>query len=191
MPIPFLPVLALAFQAPSLDFAFQPSGIVEKVGGYAPYGLKLSPVKPEAVKKTPEVASPQYGTVKIGRYGFLVLLDGKDKLYVDSNANGDLTDDPATIWSEKTYKTSTGEAKSFQGFATVDLTYGGKTIPSRIGVYSAEPGALGYYQDFALAGKITLGAKTYNAILADGSAEFDLAGTENLHELLLLLDKDG
>ncbi|RYG41067.1 hypothetical protein EON79_21470, partial [bacterium] len=190
MPIPLLPVLLLPLQGPALDLTFQPSGIVAKVGGYAPYGFKATAEKPAALTQAPEAAAPLYGSLKIGGREFLVLIDGGKKFYVDSNANGDLTDDPAPIWEEKTYKTSQGEAKSYSGFATVDLVYGGKTYPSRVGLYATpKPDEFGYYADFALAGKVTLGAKSYDAILADSTLAFDPADAKG--NALLLIDKDG
>jgi len=82
-----------------------PSGAMPKLGGYRPQQVKLAKNKPAGVKKAPEMAEPLYGQIKFGTKQFAVALDepkgGDAKLYVDSNGDGDLTDDPATTWDKK------------------------------------------------------------------------------------------
>lgn len=182
-------IFPILVQTPTLDLTFQPSGVVEKIGGYAPFGVKLSATRPEGLKKAPEATAPKYGTIKVGGREFLLLIDGKSKVFVDSNADGDLTNDPATVWEEKAYKSSGQEVKSHSGFATVDLGYGGKTYPSRIGLYeTGEADDLGFYADFALVGTANLGGKAYPAILVDPTLAFDYGAK---YGPLLLVDKDG
>jgi thiol-disulfide isomerase/thioredoxin len=177
----FLPILA---QAPSLHLSLLPSGVFDKVHGYAPFGLKLSADKPKTLKMAPPALAPQYGTVKIGSHEFLLMLDGKDKIYVDSNGDGDLTNDPATTWAIKTYSNGTS---AYEGSALVDLPFAGKTTPCKIGLYQTGPDAVGYYADFALYGRATFGAKTYDALYSDPSAVWD--GKQGL--LMLDLDANG
>ena len=180
MTIPLL--LTVLAQAPSLDLSIMPSGVFKRIGGYQPFGLKLSETKPEGLVKPPATTAPKYGTIAIGERKFLALLDGEGKLYVDSNADGDLTNDPAVAWEEKTYPNGN---KGWQGSATVDLPYDGKTVPCTIGLYSTgQPNDLGYYADFALAGKATLGGKAYDVLYSDPSATWD--GTKGV----LMVDKD-
>jgi thiol-disulfide isomerase/thioredoxin len=178
-----LPALIALAQAPALDLTLMPSDLFERIHGYMPYGLKLSNVKPENLTKAPSATAPKYGTIKIGDRLFTVLLDGADKLYVDSNGNGDLTDDPATKWTLKKFANGN---ESWQGEASVELSYGGKATPVAIGLYSTgQPDDLGYYMDFALTGKAKLGGKSYDVIYNDPTGAFD--GKSGI----LLIDKDG
>ncbi|RYG25250.1 hypothetical protein EON82_07855, partial [bacterium] len=177
----FPALLALA-QAPTLDLTLMPSGLFDRIHGYMPYGLKLTDTKPETLTKAPATSAPKYGTIKVGERAFLALLDGKDKLYVDSNGNGDLTDDPAPKWALKKFANGN---EGWEGQASVDLTYGGNTTPVTIGLYgTGQPNDLGYYMDFALSGKATLGGKAYDVIYNDPTGAFD--GKSGI----LLIDKD-
>ena len=99
-------------QAQTARLKFVPTGAMPKLRGYRPQRLTLSATKPDALKKTPEgVLTPLYGVLMLGakekQTPVLVLVDeqeGKDaRLFVDSNANGDLTDDPATKWEKRNY----------------------------------------------------------------------------------------
>jgi thiol-disulfide isomerase/thioredoxin len=173
-------LLALG-QAPSLDLSLMPSGLFQRLGGYAPYGLKLSEERPALLKKAPEGARPRYGTIKVGDRSFLTVLDG-EKLYVDSNGDGDLTNDPPAEWGKKTYSNG---SEGWEGRATVDLVYKGTTTACTLGIYgTGQDGELGYYQDFALAGKVTLGGKAYDAIYSDPNVTWE--GKTGL----LMIDKD-
>ena len=181
--IPFLPALIALTQAPTLDLTLMPSGLFDRIHGYMPFGLKLSDAKPATLTKAPEATSPKYGTIKIGNQAFLAMLDGKDKLYVDSNANGDLTDDPAAKWELKKFPNGN---EGWEGTANVELSYGGKVTPVAIGIYgTGQADELGYYMDFALAGKATLEGKSYDVIYNDPTGAFD--GKKGI----LLIDKDG
>ena len=83
-----------------------PSGATEKLGGYNPQQLKLVKGKPAGLKTAPELAAPLYGQIRFGGKNYMVALDEPDggdaKLYVDSNGNGDLTDDPESKWEKQT-----------------------------------------------------------------------------------------
>src|SRR5919108_1242846 len=84
-----------------------PDGAMRKLGGYQPQQLKLNASKPATVKKAPDAKGALYGTLQFAGVRHLVALDeteGQDaKLYVDANANGDLTDDPEVEWKKKEY----------------------------------------------------------------------------------------
>ena len=80
------------------------------LGGYMPQRLKVSSTKPESLKKAPDgLATPIYGEMKIGpreSQSTCVIIvdepaDKPTRLYVDTNLNGDLTDDPAPNWEDK------------------------------------------------------------------------------------------
>ena len=175
--------LAATSQSPTLDLSIMPSGLFKRIGGYQPFALALSDVVPEGVRKPPVATGLRYGTIGIGVHTFLAALDDQEKLYVDENGDGDLTNDPTVAWAAKTYPNGT---KGWEGSANVDLPYAGETVPCAIGLYgTGEKDRLGYYADFALAGKATIGGKAYDAIYADPGAAWDgKAG-------LLMIDKDG
>lgn len=169
-------------QTASLQLEMMPTGFFDRVKGYVPFGLKLSDLKPESLRKTPEVAKAKYGWIKVGDRTFLTVLDG-EKLYVDSNADGDLTNDRKVEWAKRAYPNGT---EAWQGSAKVDVLYGGKVFACTIGLYSTDrEDEVGYYHDFALAGKAVLNGKSYPIVYNDPSAAWDgIAGT-------LMIDKDG
>src|SRR5262249_39884124 len=168
-----------------------------KRGSYAPQHAKLSADKPATITKLPEgLASPLYGTLPIGpseKSGpvFHIVVDepeGKDaKLYVDANGNGDLTDDPATEWTPKPYKQGETELTQHNGGATVQIKYGSTTFPAHLGMYRFDPhdpspgrvslkDTLLYYADYGYEGEVSLGGKTYQALLNDDTAGGDFRG---------------
>jgi thiol-disulfide isomerase/thioredoxin len=76
----------------------------------------------QSIKKAPEVlVSPKYGAVIIGDHKWAVILDEPQekpaKVYVDTNADGDLTNDPETTWTTETNNGST----TYIGEARIDL----------------------------------------------------------------------
>jgi len=173
--------LLLAVQSAALSLEPMPSGLFKRIGGYLPFGVKLSPSKPKGVTKTPE-GSLRYGIVTAGGKKFVLALDG-DKLYVDSNGDGDLTDDPASVWALRPSRN--GEKATHDGTFTLDLAVQGKTVACTFGVYETpDADSIGYYADSALAGKITLGGKSYDAIYNDPYGLWD--GSKGY----LMIDKD-
>ncbi len=100
---------------------FIPSGITAKMGGYMPIRAEMDG-KADGVKKSPEgLAAPKYGKFKLGDKEYLFILDEPDgkpaKLFVDTNNDGDLTNDPAT----KLVEAPKGAPTKFTGSAQVDL----------------------------------------------------------------------
>ena len=81
----------------------------------------------QPVKKAPEqLAAPKYGTVKIDEQSWAVILDepeGKPaRLYIDTNADGDLRNDPEASWVAETQNGST----TYRGQAEIDLVGGNR-----------------------------------------------------------------
>ena len=143
---------ATAFAAPAADgdapLKVVPSGATRQLGGYAPQRLALSADKPAAVKKAPEgLTAPRYGVLNYGPASapraVVFLLDeptgGADaRLFVDANANGDLTDDPKVEWVKGPY--AGGQPYSmYRGSAQVPLTLGGKVTPVTLSLYRFDP----------------------------------------------------
>jgi thiol-disulfide isomerase/thioredoxin len=167
---------------PALELSPLPGGLFKKLGGYRPLGIPLSETKPEAVVKAPQGAL-RYGTLTFGIHKVAVATSG-DKLYVDANGDGDLTNDPAPVW--KLDPPRGGNAPTHSGSFRVPLTAEGQSFEGEFGVYeTGNADSLGAFADFALEGKIHLGGKTYPAIYSDTTAAWD--GTHGD----LMIDKDG
>jgi thiol-disulfide isomerase/thioredoxin len=102
---------------------------------------------------------------------------------VDTNANGDLTDDQAPVWTKRPYKGAKGEDFStFIGTAKVNLGQGAKATPVSLGVYRFDRrdparerlrGTLLYYRDYALTGEMKLGQAAYKFIVSDDGVTGD------------------
>ena len=169
-----------------------PSGAMPKRGGYRPQRLTLSADKPADVKKAPDMKSPLYGQVDFGGKEYLVALDEPDnadaKLYVDSNGNGDLTDDPATKWEKKQNNGPNGQQlTTYMG--SFQLPLGGadadKPELASLGAYRFDKNdpnraqlktTLLYYSDYVYEGDVTLGGKKHHALLADPNAKGEFGG---------------
>lgn len=115
---------------------FLSEGATARVGGYRPL---RAPMDQEAtiVAKAPEgLKAPKYGYIPVGDKKFAFVVDEPEdeegKLYVDSNGDGDLTNDPAVQWKSQ----ERGGLKQYNGRAVVQLT------PDRtgaLGLYRFDP----------------------------------------------------
>ncbi len=171
------------------------SGATAKLGGYLPQRLALSAERPIVVKKTPAgLAAPLYGLLALGPRetptAVVVIVDepeGKPaRLFVDANGNGDLTDDALAEWNPRKAKAKSGEElTSYRGGALVKVRYGKETAELRLALYrfdksdparTAYKNILFYYGDYAYAGEVTIGGKSYTAMLADDLATGDFRG---------------
>lgn len=192
-----VPLLAAAADSPDVHLKLVASGGAQKMGGYMPQRLAISAAKPDGIKKLPaDLAAPLFGTLKLGSgdsaTSIAIVLDepeGKpSRLFVDANANGDLTDDPAPIWTPRTSKAKDGtDLTMFSGSAKVSVTLGKEKAELNLPVYRFDKrdparatltGFLFYYADYAREGDVTLGGKTYKALLADRMATGDFRGKD-------------
>lgn len=166
------------------------SGLTKKLGYYAPLRLTLSDQKPASLTKLPEgLEAPLYGTLPtLGGDKFHVVIDepeGKPaRLFVDSNGNGDLTDDPAAEWKAgDAGETPDGKKLvMMSGSMTIRLGEGrnvtinayrfDKHDPRRAALAST----LLFYPDYAEEGKATIGGKEYSVMLLDRGATGDFRG---------------
>ncbi|MCW3099668.1 MAG: thioredoxin family protein [Chthonomonadaceae bacterium] len=204
----------------SATLTIVPKGGAATVGGYyMPQRLMLSPTKPAELKKEPTyIGTPMYGTLHFGdakENGVLVVLDenadaSEAKLYVDTNHDGDLTNDAPVTWKKN-------KSGIFMGTADVEprLATGKRTTAYGLSVYrfsgeDAKKRNLGnillYYRDYAATGEITLGGKKYPVALSDEMAtgHFDVkpdltpastdaaaAPATPTRKVSLLIDRDG
>lgn len=205
------PLLAASAADPEAKLKMLPSGAMSKMGGYYPLRLAISAEKPEGLGKLPgDLAAPLFGAFKLGPteapQSFAVVLDEPDgkpsRLFVDANGNGDLTDDPAPEWTSRPVKGSDGKDYSqFSGATKVELRMGGETHGLTVRMYrfdkrdparAAQAGFLFHYPDYAREGEVTVGDKTYKALLADRQAIGDFRGKEGSSSgVQLFLDVNG
>lgn len=163
--------LALALMGPQFDLKFVPSGMTAKMGGYMPIRSEMKPEAGEIKKTVADLKMPMYGEIVFGEAKFGFILDEPDggtaRLFVDTNANGDYTDDPATTWEPKV------NGKSTTFFGTAKVTIEGKE--AAINAYrfdkndesrAALKNVLLYYADFGYEGKGTFGKETYPVAFA-------------------------
>jgi len=205
---------AFAAGADDIKMGWQPSGVAKTVGYYRAIRLTLSPVKPAGVKTVPaDLAAPLYGRLQLGPAEapatFFVIVDepeGKpSRLFVDANANGDLTDDPPAEWKGQPEKGTNGtNFFTYKGGANLNMAYGAEKLKFHLAMlrfdkhdprFAEFTNTLFYYRDYGRAGDVSLGGKTYHAMLLDNSATGDFrpakAATNSTISLLLDLNNDG
>ncbi len=189
--------LAASAVAQDVTLKWLASDASKELGGYMPQRLKLSTTRPASLKKAPAVlAAPLYGEISIGPREStgtrLLILDEPagqpSRLFVDSNGNGDLTDDPAPHWADKKMPGSGGsEVIIHMGEAMVSIPFPGGAKDARLGVYRFDKNdsaraplmdSLFYYRDYALKGDVKFGDKSYAALLSDDAASGDFRGKE-------------
>jgi len=154
-----------------LDLKFIGSGMTAKMGGYMPVRAELK-TTPTNVRKPPvALSNPLYGELTFGTQKFGLIIDepasGPRKLFVDSNANGDYTDDPAATWEGRKngeYTTHFGAAKvKLNGNdASINLYRFDTADPSRAALKSV----VLFYTDFGYEGKAKIGKDTFNIAFA-------------------------
>lgn len=120
----------------AVKMTFVPSGATAKVGSYRPIRAEMDGTA-DLVKKAPEgLAAPKYGELKLGDKRWTFIVDepeGKPaKLYVDTNADGDLTNDPDTMWDSR----KVGNLSQYQGKSQVELASG---KVGSLGMYRFDP----------------------------------------------------
>jgi peroxiredoxin len=206
--------VSLAAVADDVKLDWQPSGAVQSAGYYRPLHLVLSPEKPGGIKAVPaDLTAPLYGQLQLGPAEapttFFVILDepeGKpSRLFVDANANGDLTDDPPTEWKARPSKGTAGtDYTMYIGGADLQLAYGAEKLKLHLGIYrfdkhdpkrAAMVNNLFYYRDYSRVGEASIGGKTYRAMLLDEAATGDFrpatGDTNSAITLLLDLNNNG
>lgn len=157
---------SLLLSAQGAEMTFISTGTSKN--GYTPIRAEMMPAyEAGLIKKAPaDLKAPLYGVIKFEPNTWAFILDepegGTPRLFVDSNANGDLTDDPAISW----IGVKQGEFMLYRGNATIMM--GGNE--AGIGVYRFDKNdpsraqlknTLLYYSDFGYKGKLQFGEKVY------------------------------
>lgn len=178
----------------SINLKPMPSGMSTKIRGYMPAKVDLVPDQPASVKKLPQgLQAPMFGTMplKSGENVVVVVVDEPDgqeaRLFVDSNGNGDLTDDPATAWTGKTSNQGDKPLTMYSGSATVELGTKELPFPAQVKMYRFDKNdprrpqfskSVFLYRDYGLEGEATFGGKTYKALLCDERVTGDFRGAK-------------
>ncbi len=165
-------ILALCLLADStFKVNFVGVGMTSKMGGYVPVRAKMSSADPGIGKRPDGITAPSYGKIPVGGKTFFFILDepagSPAKLYVDTNGDGDLTNDPATEWAAQTRNgltMYTGKAQvTVNGqLAGIGVYRFDKTDPQR----AALKDTLLYYTDFGFVGTGTFGKDTFTVAFA-------------------------
>lgn len=167
-------------------------GAVEKIGSHRAQLLQLSAVRPAIAKKIPAgLEAPLYGVLELGDPAkptkITVLADGSathPRLFVDSNGDGDLTNDAPAQWEPRPYDDkrqmrfggASVQIKTPDGAMTVGLTMF-RYDPTDLDPRRKRLGdKIIYYGDYAREGEIQLGGKTYKALLIDSLTRGDFRG---------------
>jgi peroxiredoxin len=199
-------VLAVSASAEEVQLKWQSSDASERLDGYSPQRIQLTKVQPDSVKKAPaDLTAPLYAELTLGpkeaQRTTAVILDEPEgmpsRLFIDSNNNGDLTDDSAATWAPRTDPGAGGkELTTYLGHATVTIPFPGASHDARLKFYrfdksdtrrAAFKDFLFYYRDYALFGDIKLGEKTYAAMLVDEMTSGDFRGLEGKSSRVRLL----
>lgn len=147
---------------------FLNEGMTRRIGGYRPVRAVMDE-DASIVKVAPDgLVSPAYGKITIGKQVFVFIIDtpedGPSRFWVDTNADGDLTNDPATEWEPQ----AQGELMMYRGTARVDL---GEGRLGALGVYRFDPkdprraqlsNTLLYYEDFGYEYELQLDGETFS-----------------------------
>lgn len=186
-----LPLIALGQAAGQTNLTLQSDVGRNWRLGYMPAICSLKPEKPEGVPITKEPAyegKPLYGVIRLGtgpRSNIVVVLDepanGSPHRYIDSNANGDLTDDGSGLW-QSSKKSEAGKIQQL-GLDTVKarVSYGSAAKETgsayyELGLYrmpdrSPDNPVMFYYRAGGMGGKVTLAGKTYEVLLVENEAD--------------------
>jgi thiol-disulfide isomerase/thioredoxin len=169
--------IAAAFAcADDVQMKFVASGATAKAGGYAPIRSEFKGAAPAELKKAPAgLKNPMYGSLTFGKKSVGYIIDDTDpsKIFVDSNGDGDYTNDPAAEWAA----TKRGQMTMYMGGATVDAGLG---TPVKVNFYRFDPtdasraalkSTLLYYGDFGYEVTLNLGGKSYTSFIAGSPSE--------------------
>ena len=175
------------------------TGLSERYASRMPQKLTLSRDKPATLFKQPEqLASPLYGALKFGvaqdgtKPETLFILDepksAPGRLYVDTNQNGDLTDDESFDWTLQPQTYATGrQVVMYSAQARVKLSKSVEAPIVHLGLYRFDPNdsrmahnatTLYYYRDYARAGTISLDGQAFSALLVDEASAGDFRGQD-------------
>ena len=115
---------------------FVSEGVTARVGGYRPIRAEMTDTF-DGIEKMPEgLKSPKAGSIAFGEEKWLFVLDepedGAAKLFIDTNQDGDLSNDPETEWAAS----SQGGLTMHRGSGKIQLENG---QVGSVGLYRFDP----------------------------------------------------
>ncbi|MCA9130655.1 MAG: TlpA family protein disulfide reductase [Planctomycetales bacterium] len=180
-------LLGSDLRAEEIKESFLDSGVTRKVGGYRPERAEMDKSDEIAKIWPDDLSLPKYGLIEIGEKKWAFVLDepemGEPKLYLDSNGDGDLTNDPETRW----VTTERDGLRRSSGSGVIDL---GNNHVGAINFYRFDPNdktratlknTLMFYSDYGFQYSFWLDGKEFNTFVAGLPTE----------KLRLPVDRDG
>ena len=166
-----IPFLGTAVQARDEQVTQKliPEGITKRLGGYRPIRAEMD-LSADSIKKLPDsLEAPKFGQFEVGDKTWSFVLDEPEdkpsRLFIDTNGDGDLTNDPEVKWESK-------DQKMYSGVGKIDL--GDGNIGS-IGLYRFDPNdekraalknTMMFYLDFGYEYSFMLDAKEFSTFIA-------------------------
>ena len=200
-----------AFAAPIPTKAID-KGVAARMNGVRPRQVDLVSLLPADIKKLPaSLASPLYGVLTLGPQEaptrFITVMDsaseGEPHIRIDSNANGDLTDDAAIVWKKFPYQTFDGKPLTrYESSVVLQVRYGTRIEPLHLNVLRYDPkdpnregyrNSVLFIADYARETEILLGAHSYHAMLYDTFTTGDYRGKQDMSNtgVSLMIDVNG
>ena len=175
-----------AYGQEAVSMGLTDTGAARQLGYFIPQQTPLSDKQPAAINVLPaDLVSPKFAMVNFrlatGQRPIAAILDASGErppqLYVDANANGDLTDDPPLkcfavnpMVYEWNVKLPMGTADNPLSVNVVmDWVHDDPQLPQRQKV-------LFFTRDYARLGEVTLSGTSYNAALTDDLCSGDFRG---------------
>jgi thiol-disulfide isomerase/thioredoxin len=137
--------------AEEVGVKFLSEGVTRRVGGYSPIRAVMDKEETIAKKIPEDFASPKFGQFRFGDREWAFVLDqpeeGEQRLAIDANNDGDLTNDPEVKWEPS-------KNNGYEGTATLEL---GDGQVGKINMYRFDPNdqrreqlknTVMYYPDF-------------------------------------------
>ena len=175
--LPLLVVLANHAKAQEIQEEFVGSGLTAKTGGYRPLQAEMN-LEADVVQVAPkELGNPKYGKIEIDGKEWVFILDepeeGDSKLFIDTNGDGDLTNDPEVAWMG----VKRGGLTVHSGAGKVELADG---QVGSIGLYRFDPedprraalkNSLMFYKDYGYQYAMNIDEKEFRTFLAGAPTE--------------------
>jgi thiol-disulfide isomerase/thioredoxin len=176
-----------AANADEIQQKFVPEGLTAKSGGYRPLRAEMDQ-EASIVTRAPEgLKNPKYGYITIGDQKWAFIADEPEgenaSLYIDANADGDLTNDARPEWEA----VEVGEFKQYRGNGKVQLA---ADRTGAIGLYRFDPkdtrravlkNTLMFYTDFGTELSFKLDDKPFSTMVGGSVSD----------GMRLPLDRDG
>lgn len=187
-------------------------GVAARINGVRPRPLDMVGPPPAGIKKLPaSLSSPLYGVLTLGPQEaptrFITIVEegreGEPRLWIDANANGDLTDDAPVVWKKFPYQTFDGKPLTrYESSVVLQVRYGTRIEPLHLNILRYDPkdpnregyrNSLLFIADYARETEILLGAHSYHAMLYDTFTLGDFRGKPDMSNtgVSLMIDVNG